>query len=842
MKLLTSRAFQWVLGVAAALVLGIVYAGLSAYTYLAPSLPTAEELRGRDQQIPLRVYTRSGALIAQIGEQLRVPVAYEDIPPLVRNAFLAAEDDRFFQHGGIDLRGIVRALLVDISTGDFSQGGSTITQQVARTVALSADKNLKRKLQEVFLTFRMEQDFTKEQILNAYLNEIYFGQRSYGVAAAAEVYFGKSLGDLTVAEAAMLAGLPQAPSRFNPVTNAERARERRGYVIGRMRTLGMIDAKAAEQALREPVYAREFKPLSDVEAPYVAEMARLALIERLGEPAVNKGYRVYTTIDGRLQTAANRAVRIGLLEYDRRHGYRGPLARIPNAASATPQLLDHDLEAFRPTGLLQPAVVVSVAPRTARVYLGGRNYAQIDWEGMAWAAVDGRASNAGGVLSAGDVVYVVANGDVAQLAQAPEAQGALVAIDPDDGAVVSLVGGYDFGTSKFNRAIQADRQPGSGIKPFLYAAALDSGVTPASIFLDAPVMVNDAALSEQKWRPQNSGGGFSGPMRMREALVRSRNLVSVRILQGLFRNPGVDATIDYVARFGFNRDALPRADSLILGTLSAHPIEVATAYASLANGGYKVDWYFIDRIEDDRGQVVWRSSPKRVCEACERAQLLAGVSPPDATAAAGAPAAAQPSAVTSTAGIALPAVPPLPAARTQACVRDTDDTGIIPPDRVAPRIIPAATAWLIDDILKDVVLRGTGRGALVLGRNDLAGKTGTTNEGRDTWFNGFNRHLAASVWVGYDQSMPLGEGEEGARTAVPIWVSFMREALRGVPEQPRLRPAGIVTARISPTTGLLVGDNEAAGIEENFLAQFVPAASSGEQPPTQTSGSEDSIF
>jgi penicillin-binding protein 1A len=833
-KLLYSKAFQLSLACVAALVLGIIYAAFGAYTYLLPSLPTAEDLRGRDQQIPLRVYTRSGSLIAQIGEQLRVPVAYEDIPPLVRNAFLAAEDDRFFQHGGIDLRGILRALYVDISTGDFSQGGSTITQQVARTVALSADKNLKRKLQEVFLTFRMEQDFTKEQILNAYLNEIYFGQRSYGVAAAAQVYFGKSLNELTVAEMAMLAGLPQAPSRFNPVSNAEKARERRSYVIGRMRTLGMIDAQAAAQAQKEPVYAREFKPLSDVEAPYVAEMARQALIDRFGEAAVNKGYRVYTTVDGRLQTAANRAVRIGLLEYDRRHGYRGPLKRLSDAASASPQQLDQQLEAFKPTGLLRPAIVVSVAPKAARVYLGHGSYAQVDWEGMAWAATDGRQSSAGSVFSTGDVVYVVASGNAAHLAQLPQAQGALVSIDPDDGAVVALVGGYDFNASKYNRAIQAERQPGSGIKPFLYAAALDSGITPSSIFLDAPVMVSNEDLSERKWRPENSGGGFSGPMRLREALVRSRNLVSVRVLQGLFRTPGVDQTLEYVARFGFNRDELPRADSLILGTLSAHPIDVASAYASLANGGYKIDWYFIDRIENDAGEVVWRAAPKRVCEACERAGLLAGT--PQASAGERDDTAAPQLQL-----VALPAVPPPPPVRTQVCMRDADDTGMLPKDRVALRIIPAATAWLIDDILKDVVLRGTGRGALALGRSDLAGKTGTTNEGRDTWFNGFNRHLVASVWVGYDQSTPLGDGEEGARTAVPIWVSYMREALRGVPEQPRLRPAGLVTARISPTTGLLLGDLDSGGIEETFLAQYLPAPSA-EQPVSSTPGSDESIF
>lgn len=851
-KLFRSRLFV----VAAAGLLGllgaIVYAALGAFTYLDPSLPTAEELRGRDSLVPLRIYTRSGALIAQIGEQLRVPVAYDDIPELVRNAFLAAEDDQFFSHGGIDYLGILRALYVDFSQGDFNQGASTITQQLARTVALSSDKTLKRKLQEVFLTFRMERDFTKEQILNAYLNEIYFGQRSYGVAAAAEVYFGKTLGELSVAEAAMLAGLPKSPSRFNPVSNVQMATTRRRYVLGRMLELGMIDAAAAERAQREPIVAREFKPLSDIEAPYVAEMARQSLIERYGEAAVNKGYKVYTTIDGRAQTAANRALRIGLLDYDRRHGYRGPVGRAADAGSASTAALDAALAKVRSTGGLRPAVVVSVAPKTARVYLGDRRYAQIDWAGMSWARTGDKPATAGSVLSTGDIVYVLVHDNLAELVQVPEAQGALVSLDPDDGAVVALVGGFDFAANQFNRATQAQRQPGSGFKPFLYSAALDHGVTPASIIMDAPIM-SASSGSEQAWRPQNSGGEFSGPMRMREALVRSRNLVSIRILQGLFRNPGVDATIAYAARFGFDPRNLPRNETLALGTLSARPIEVANAYTALANGGYKVDWYFIDRIENDRGEVVWRASPKRVCESCEREQLLAQAAAlaPDPSAAAATPMAAggpttgdadlQADAAAPTEGPALPAVEPLPVARSGLCMRDTDVAPPLPPKQVAPRIMPAATAWLIDDILRDVVARGTGRGALVLNRTDLAGKTGTTNEGRDTWFNGFNRHLATSVWVGYDLATPLGDGEEGSRTAVPIWVSYMREALRGVPEQPRLRPPGLVTARISPSTGLLVGDNDPGAIDETFLAQYLPPAAI-DHPQVAEGGNSESLF
>jgi penicillin-binding protein 1A len=823
---------------AAALFSLVLYGGLGAFAYLAPTLPTADDLRRRDRQIPLRVYSRSGGLIAQIGEQLRVPVRYDELPPLVREAFLSAEDANFFSHGGVDYKAWVRAIWADITTGDYSQGASTITMQVARNIFLSSDKNVKRKLQEIFLTYRMEHDFTKEQILSTYLNEIFFGQRAYGVAAAAEVYFGKSLNELTVAEAALLAGLPQAPSAYNPVRSPGKAIARRHYVLQNMERLGYIDAPTAERAQREPIHAREYAPLYDVEAPYVAEMVRADLLTRFGEQAVNAGYRVTTTIDGRLQTAANRAVRLGLIEYDRRHGYRGPLRRGVKPDHESNEAYEALLGGIAEVGALRPAVVVSVAPKVARVYVRGQGFAQIDWDGLSWAHKGGTPAEAGSVVAIGDVVYVVAAGGNAQLAQLPLAQGALVSLDPNDGAIVALVGGFDYSVSKFNRAVQAQRQPGSGFKPFLYSAALENGFTPASIIMDAPIMADDKT-SEQNWRPKNDSGEFSGPMRLRDALVKSRNLVSIRLLRGM----GPDAAIDYATRFGFPADNLPRNQTLALGTLSATPLEVVTGYAAFANNGYKVDPYLIDRIEDSDGKEVWRAAPKRVCESCAQA-----VDPPlaAANAATGAdPATAVAAPADAAAGVppvvAVPAAPR--AASATACVAGDGDGAVPDEAHRAPRVISAANAWIMDDMLSEVITRGTGARARVLNRRDIAGKTGTTNSERDTWFNGFNRSLVASVWVGFDDATELGDGEQGSRTAVPIWVYFMREGLRGVPDVPRTRPAGLVSARIVPGTGLLARDDDESAIPETFIEGHLPAVSTSiEVPQGSTNAGGDSLF
>lgn len=776
-----------------------VYALACSYVFLAPGLPTAQEMRAVELQVPLRVYSRSGQLIAQIGEQRRIPLAFEQIPLLVRQAFLAAEDDQFFRHGGIDYVGVARAVLVNLVSADRAQGASTITQQVARNMFLSLDKTWRRKLAEAFLTYRMEREFTKEQIFGLYLNVIFFGQRAYGVAAAAETYFGKPLEQLTLAEVATLAGIPQRPSRFNPVVNPEGALGRRAYVLRRMRELGYIDAATAERARAEPLRARVHSPLFDVEAPYVAEMARLEIRARFGPKAESAGYKVYTTIDGRMQAAANRALRLGLIEYDRRHGWRGPLAHVEIANEAEPGTLDEMLDEYPNVGNLQPALIVSVAERSARALVKGRGFAQIDWDGLSWARpLDARGApgpapkSAGDILARGDVVYVVAGGrGVAQLGQLPEAQGALVALDPNDGAITALVGGFDYFASKYNRVTQARRQPGSAFKPFIYSAALEHGFTPASIFLDAPVVMEDAGM-EGTWRPENSTGTFGGPTRLREALVRSRNLVSIRLL----REIGTLNAIDHIGRFGFAKRRIPANLTLALGTLETTPLQLAAGYAVFANGGHLVEPYFIDRIEDATGKSVWEAAPRIVCTEYE---TPGGPIRPEQGA-------------------------NVPVALGDATVMPSRS---LPPERIAPRAISAQNAWLIADMMADVIRRGTGRRALALGRGDLAGKTGTTNDARDTWFNGFNDSLVATVWIGFDQhDRSLGQGEEGARTAVPVWVHFMREALKAVPERRRPMPEGLIQLRISPETGRLANEADPDGVFETFMIDRLPQGSS----------------
>jgi penicillin-binding protein 1A len=806
------------LRIASATLLGAVglallaaYALIASFLYLEPSLPTVDAMATGSLPVPLRIYTGSGQLIAQIGEKRRVLVAYEDIPVLVREAFVAAEDQRFFTHHGFDYSGVLRAALVDLTSGDFSQGASTITMQAARNMFLTFDKTIRRKLQEIFLTYRMEHEFTKEQILSTYLNVIFLGQRSYGVAAAAETYFGKPLEQLSVAEAATLAGIPQAPSRFNPISNPKAAQSRRRYVLQQMQKLNDIDAATAQRAAAEVVSARDHGILSEIEAPYVAEMARADLVSRFGEDAVNAGYRVHTTIDGRLQTAADRAVRIGLIEYDRRHGFRGALRQIKLDEHATVAALESALGETPEIGDLLPAVVVSLSAQAARVYVRSQGYAEIDWDGLSWARrrisdtrTGANPKHAEDVLQRGDVIYVVSNGHgEAQLAQLPEAQGALVALDPNDGAIVSLVGGFDYFDNKFNRVTQARRQPGSGFKPFLYSAALENGFTPATIVMDAPIVYDDSG-QEKIWRPENVEKGFDGPMRLREGLVFSRNLVTIRVVRQL----GVDTAIDYAAKFGFSPTDMPKDMTIALGSLPATPLQMVTGYAVFANGGYRVDPYYIDRIENAAGQIVYQANPKIVCELCE----------PPGDAPSG--------------GSATPVSAALPP-NTGSAPADPDHApvnvlpALIAPAQLAPRVISPQNAWVMDDMMADVIKRGTGvRAGLALHRSDLSGKTGTTNEARDTWFNGFNRNIVATVWVGFDQERPLGEGEEGSRTAVPIWISFMREALRAQPDHARSMPPGLVTARISPKTGTLVSTNEGDAIYETFMEDHLPAADS----------------
>jgi len=629
------------------------------------------------------------------------------------------------------------------------------------------------------------------------------------VAAAAEAFYGKPLNELTVGEAATLAGVPKAPSKYNPIANPQLAAGRRSYVLRRMRELRYIDAETADAANKEPVQARQHAPLNDVEAPYIAEMARLEVRQRFGAAAENSGYKVFTTVDTRLQAAANRAVRIGLIEYDRRHGWRGPVGHIEIASGANEARLEELVSEYSSVGDLVPAVVTNVAEKGARVYVRARGSAQIDWDGLSWARKDlgndtlGPAPKAASeVVSRGDVVYVVAGGGVAQLAQVPEAQSALVALDPHDGAISALVGGFDYFTNKYNRATQAKRLPGSGFKPFLYSAALESGFTPASVLLDAPYVIEGEGI-EESWRPKNDGGKFRGPTRLREALVHSRNLVSIRLLKQL----GTQYAIDYDTRFGFDKRVLPDNLTLALGTVPATPLELATGYAVFANGGYRVEPYFIDRIENAAGQVVWQAAPKVACDECAQTLGLGDVQLGG---------------------------DPVEALKNADAVRGGE--GALPKDQVAPRVISAQNDYIMTDMMTDVIKRGTAVRALTLKRGDIAGKTGTTNQSKDNWFNGFTPNLEATVWVGFDQERSLGATEEGARTALPIWIHFMREALKGVPEYRRPMPDGIVTLRVSSETGALVSNENPDGMSEIFLADHLPAAS--ENTPQAASSSE----
>lgn len=779
----------------------VFYAALSAYVYLAPGLPDVEALRDVKLQVPLRVYSRDNRLIAQIGEYRRIPADYEDIPDQVVQAFLAAEDDRFFRHHGVDYPGLVRATLINLVSGQRSQGGGTITMQLARNIFFTPERTWRRKLSEIFLSFKIESGFSKQEILTLYLNKIFLGQRAYGVAAAAEVYFGKPLDALTLAETATIAGLPQAPSRDNPVASAERAKVRRAYVLRRMRETGVIEKPDFDTAIGAPMIAELHGPAAEIEAPYVAEMARADAFERFGDSIYTAGYRVITTIDSRLQRAANGALRVGLIEYDRRHGYRGPLAHAEIRRGQTAKEIASLLEAHPSINALEPAVVVEVVARGARVVLADATSAQLDWLGLAWAR---RADNdaglgpepktAGEIVKPGDIVYVIRTGDTVQLAQSPAAQGALVAVDPRDGAIAALNGGFDFFVSKFNRASQARRQPGSAFKPFIYSAALERGFTAATVVLDAPVVFEDDA-TEDVWRPENSTQQFYGPTRLREALVRSRNLVSVRVM----RTMGVPYTVDYLTQFGFDREELPGDLTLALGSLQLSPAELAAGFATFANGGFRVKPYYIERIEDAVGTRLYESRPLIVCRECA------------------------PSAPPSMPTVEIQQVSLTDGGRTSSQPRFAGRT-YLAAGQVAPRAISEQNAFLLADMMREVITRGTARRALMLARTDIAGKTGTTNDHHDAWFCGFNANLVASVWVGFDEEASLGAGEEGGRTAVPIWTQFMREALRNTPDAPIPTPEGLVTVKISPQTGLLASADDPAAVFETFMPEHLPQA------------------
>jgi penicillin-binding protein 1A len=781
---------------------GLVVLGIAgAFQYLEPELPDAAELRDLRMQLPLTVYSRDGRLIAQIGEQRRIPVASADLPQVVVDAFLAAEDDRFFEHPGIDWQGLVRALASNVSAGGVREGGGTITMQLARNTLLTPERTLRRKLKEVFLALRIEREFSKEEILAQYLNRIFLGQRAYGVGAAAEVYFEKRIADLTLPEAALVAGLPRSPSRDNPAASVERAHARRAYVLRRMVETGKIDEAAREAADRVPIARAIHAPVVQVEAPYVAEMARQELVRRYGPAALTDGYRVTTTVDSTLQAAADAAVWRTMLEYDRRHGYRGARAQVDPALVQDATAVASALRAHPDRGSLRAAVVTSVGPREATLLSRNGSAVDLDWEAMSWArpALPGDAlgpspKTAGDILEVGQVVYVEPLEDGRRrLAQMPAVGAALAALDPRDGAIVALVGGFDFDASKYNRATQARRQPGSAFKPFLYSAALEHGFTPATLVNDAPIVLPGGGGEDgtEEWRPQNITKRFYGPTPLREALVRSRNLVSIRLLRGT----GLGPAMRHIAEFGFGPEATPANLTLALGTGQVTPLDMARGFAVFANGGWRVTPYFVEKVADAAGAVVFEAAPPLACPRC------ADASPAEAADAPGMAETPAADRLNATAGDSQPGVPP---------------------ERAAPRAISAANAYVMTDIMTDVIQRGTAQRAKALGRRDLAGKTGTTSDRRDAWFVGFNADLVAAAWIGFDQERSLGDNEEGGHTALPMWIYFMQEALKGRPEHRLPEPPGVVRMWISRETGAPASAGSEGAIFEVFLEQFAP--------------------
>ncbi len=758
---------------------------VSSYYYLRADLPSAEALRDIRMQVPLRVLTHDRKLMAEYGEVKRQPLAFDEIPDLMVKAFLAAEDDRFYVHPGVDYQGIMRAAWNLVLTGKKSQGGSTITMQVARNFFLSREKTYLRKLNEIFLSLKMEHEFTKEQILELYLNKIYLGNRANGVAAAANVYYGSGVKDLNLAQMAMIAGLPKAPSRYNPIANRARATLRRNYVLRRMRELGYISPEAYQEAVvyRDP--SKLHGLAIDVEADYAAEMARAYMVERYGKEAYTGNYQVVTTLDSRLQAAAQRALRADLHAYDQRHGYRGVERHVDLLALHEPM----DWKAVFPDantyGGLRKGIVTFVDEQLVRVRLNNGEAAEIGWAGLKWARpyidvnhMGPAPKHAADILQVGDVILLRRANHLWRLAQLPEVEGALVSLQPRDGSVLALVGGYDFRLSKFNRATQAYRQPGSNFKPFLYSAALEKGYTAASLINDAPVVFDDPGL-ESAWRPENYSGKFFGPTRLREALIHSRNLVSIRLLRSI----GAPFVIDYAEKFGFERDRLPKNLSLALGSGVAQPMQLAGAYSALANGGFRVHPYLVEQILGPDGQVLFNAMPETICtEACEERVDAAS---------------------TTSAG-------------------DASSASLSLTPRIAPRIMTPENNYLMNSLLRDVIRRGTGRRARRLGRHDLAGKTGTTNDQVDAWFSGFNQDLVTVCWVGFDKVRSLGRYETGARAALPMWISYMGTALKGVPERSLVRPKGLITVRIDPRSGLLADSHQSGAIFETFRSRFVP--------------------
>ena len=774
---------------------------LGVYLYFAPQLPNADELRNVELQTPLRIYTSDHRLITEIGEKRRTPLTFEQIPPRFIDALLASEDDSFFDHYGIDVKGLLRATLELILSGEKKSGGSTITMQVAKNYHLSNEKTFTRKIKQILLAIRLEQEFTKQEIIELYVNKVFLGKRAYGFEAAAQVYYGKHLNELSIAQTAMVAGLPQAPSANNPISSPRKAKNRRNYVLKRMAELGKITQQEYALAESEPITARYHGPTSDISAPYVAEIARKYMEETYGDKAYTEGYNVYTTVDSNRQQAANAALQSGILAYDRSHGLRSkkPLmlatdkisdsdadpVKLPWTPSDSTIDWGSTLKSWQKTlqktardGILTPAAVTHIEKDGAWAINPNAEFLYIPFKNMEWAApyinvnaVGKKPKQPTDLLGIGQQIWVEQKGNEFLLSQKPEVEGALVSMDPNNGAIQAMVGGFSQASNQFNRVNQADRQPGSAFKPFIYSAALSNGFTPASIINDAPIVIDDRSL-ESTWRPENYNGKFYGPTRLRRALYRSQNLVSIRILKAM----GASNAVKFASALGLPKSKLNSDLSLALGASGITPEELATGYAALANGGYAVSPYIIDRIESKDGQILYQADPAVVCHDCVE---ISEEEPSD--------------------------------------IAYREDT-----PKLAERVMDERVNFLINSMLKDVIRRGTGKKAMQLGRYDLAGKTGTTNDQKDAWFSGYNRDLVTTVWVGFDQPRTLGRWAFGGSTALPIWIDYMRVALDGVAEKQFEQPDGIVTARIDPETGLLAAPGQTDAIFEYFREENVP--------------------
>lgn len=817
----------------------IMLAGV--HLYLSPSLPSVDSLRDIRLQTPLRIYSYDGDLIGEIGEKRRTPVSFENIPPAFIDALLSAEDAQFYSHNGVSIKGLMRASSQLLISGDIQGGGSTITMQVARNFFLSRRQEFKRKFNEILLALRIERELSKQQILELYVNVIFLGNRAYGIEAAANVYYGKTLHELTLPQMAMIAGLPKAPSTMNPLANPGRALERRNWILARMYELGKIDENEYHTAINTALTAQYRGTNLELSAQYVAEMARQQAVDFFGLDAYTEGYKVHTTLRSPLQQAAQKAVVDGLLTYDQRHGYRGPeyqlpppeaiAAKLAPAAAGAPAETAPSSESTAPadefelsfsvwkTELLArlkdiptyadllPAAVLKVDEQSIQVLLKNAEETTLAWEqGLAstrrYITVNRRGAKptkASDLVAPGDIIRVRQIDDTWHFSQLPDAQGALVSLDANDGAVVALVGGLDFNQSNFNRVTQATRQPGSNFKPFIYTAALEHGFTPATVINDAPIVFEDATL-EDDWRPENSSGKFYGPTRLRKALYLSRNLVSIRVLRSI----GIDRALSGMHRFGFDGRALPRDLSVALGSFAMTPMDIVRGYAVFANGGYQVVPYFIDRIENSKGEVVFRSERYSVCPEC-----LANNAEAEAQTENEMAAEAKLTVLDNEAGSDPTTL--------QASAEPAPEAF-----QPAPRVIDERVAYIMDSMLKDVVLRGTATNAKTIERGDIGGKTGTTNQATDAWFSGYSGGIVTTAWVGFDQVASLGAAEYGGTAALPIWIDYMRQALADRPETIPPRPEGLVTTRINPATGKRAPPGDPNAIFEIFRAEDVP--------------------